>query len=61
MDQKAVHTLERELEQAIGDVVVRRLGLKSLPLLPSRQTLHLMAKAAMAVYEAAVENQDEVG
>jgi len=29
-----------------------------LPLLPSQQTMHLMAKAAVAVYEAAVENYD---
>jgi len=29
-----------------------------LPLLPSQQTMHLMAKAAVTVYEAAVENQD---
>jgi hypothetical protein len=27
-------------------------------LLPSQQTMHLMAKAAVTVYEAAVENQD---
>ena len=27
-----------------------------LPLLPSRHTMHLMAKAAVTVYEAAVEN-----
>ena len=27
-----------------------------LPLFPSHQTMHLMAKAAVAVYEAAVEN-----
>jgi hypothetical protein len=26
-------------------------------LVPSRQTMHLMEKAAVAVYEAAVENQ----
>ena len=33
-----------------------KMGLKKLPLLPSRQTMHLMAKAAVTVYEAAVEN-----
>ena len=33
------------------------MGLKKLPLLPSRQTMHLMAKSAVTVYEAAVENQ----
>lgn len=34
-----------------------KMGLKKLPLLPSDRTLHLMAKAAVTVYEAAVENQ----
>jgi hypothetical protein len=33
------------------------MGLKKLPLLPSRHTMHLMAKAAVTVYEAAVDNQ----
>ena len=53
MDQKTVGRLEREIEQAIAGVVTR-LGLKQLPLLPSQQTLRMMAKAAVAVYEAAV-------
>jgi hypothetical protein len=34
------------------------MGLKWLPLLPSEQTIHQMAKAAVEVYEAAVENDD---
>jgi malic enzyme len=55
MEQKTVHRLERELEEAIADVV-SRLGLSRLPLLPSQQTMHLMSKAAVAVYESAVEN-----
>ena len=59
MDEKTVRKLELELEKAIGDVVVRRLGLKSLPLLPSQKTMHLRAKAAVAVHEAAVQNQRE--
>jgi hypothetical protein len=33
------------------------MGLKRLPLLPSDHTLNRMAKAATAVYEAAVENR----
>ena len=49
MDQKTVRKLELELEKAIGDVAVQRLGLKSLPLLPSQQTMHLMAKAAVGL------------
>ena len=50
MDQKIVNKLERELEKAIAEVVVVRLGLKSLPLLPPRPTIQMMAKAAVAVY-----------
>ena len=56
MDEKTVRRLEHELEDAIAGVVAR-LGLRRLPLLPSQQTMHLMAKAAVAVYESAVENQ----
>ena len=44
-------------EEAIAETIVN-LGLKRLPLLPARQTLHLMAKAAVAVYEAAVERHE---
>lgn len=58
MDERTVRKLEHDLEDAIAAVVVR-LGLRKLPLLPSRQTMHLMAKAAVAVYESAVENQRE--
>ena len=47
--------LEKKLGDAIGEVIVK-MGLKKLPLLPSQHTMHLMAKAAVAVYEAAVEN-----
>ena len=54
MDQKTVDRLEREIEQAIAGVVTR-LGLKKLPLLPSHQTMRMMAKAAVAVYEAATD------
>ena len=56
LDEKTVRRLERELERAIAEVVAR-LGVRKLPLLPSQQTMHLMAKAATAVYESAVENQ----
>ena len=56
MDPKTVHKLEKELHKAIADVI-RRLGLKKLPLLPSQHTMEMMAKAATAVYEAAVEEQ----
>jgi hypothetical protein len=47
--------LERELEDTVPQVIVD-MGLKMLPLLPDRHTMRLMAKAAVTVYEAAVEN-----
>ncbi len=56
MDQKTVEKLELKIEEAVIEIIVK-MGLKKLPLLPSHQTLHLMAKAAVAVYEAAVVNQ----
>ena len=56
MDQQVVRKLEQEIAGSVAEVV-SRLGLRELPLLPSGQTMHLMAKAAVTVYEAAVENQ----
>jgi hypothetical protein len=58
MNQRTVDRLEREIEQAIAGVVTR-LGLKKLPLLPSQQTMRIMAKAAVAVYEAAVDGTED--
>ncbi len=58
MEQKVVRTLETKLEDAFAEVIVG-MGLKRLPLVPSRQTMHLMAKAAVTVYEAAVENHQQ--
>lgn len=58
MDQKVVRKLEQEIEDAVAKVIVG-IGPKKLPLLPSRQTMHLMAKAAVAVYETAVENHGD--
>lgn len=55
MDPKTVKNLEGKLEEAIVEVILK-MGLKKLPLLPSRHTFQMMAKAAAAVYEAAVEN-----
>ncbi len=55
MDQKTVNKLEDKLTDAMADVVLS-MSLNRLPLLPSRHTMHLMAKAATAVYESAVEN-----
>ena len=56
MDQKIVKKLESEIEEAIAEVIMK-MSLKRLPLLPSQQTMHLMSKAAVTVYETAVENQ----
>jgi len=55
MDPKTVDKLEDKIEEAIADVVVK-MGRKRLPLLPSGHTFQMLAKAAVAVYEAAVEN-----
>jgi hypothetical protein len=56
MDQKTVEKLEGKIEETIAEIIVK-MGLKTLPLPPSLQTMHLIAKAAVAVYEAAVENK----
>ena len=55
MDPKTVAKLEEKIEEAIAEVIVR-IGHKKLPILPARHTMHLMAKAAVTVYETAVEN-----
>ncbi len=57
MDEKTVRKLEKRIEKAILEVI-SDMGLKRLPLLPSQLTMQLMAKAAVAVYEAAVEIND---
>ncbi len=44
--------LEREIEGAIRERI-DRLAAEQLPFQPTGRTIHLMAKAAMAVYEAA--------
>lgn len=56
MDPKTVEKIEEKLKDTIAEVILK-MGLKKLPLLPSDHTMHLMAKAAVSVYEAAVENQ----
>ena len=58
MEQKAVSNLEREIEKAVAEAIMK-MGMERLPLLPSQQTMHLMAKAAVSVYEAAVEARRE--
>jgi hypothetical protein len=56
MDPKSVEKLEAEIEEAIAKVVLK-LGLKRRPLLPARHTFQMMAKAAVAVYEAVAEDE----
>jgi len=60
MEQRVVGKLEAEIEEAIADVF-DRLGPRDLPLPPSPRTMHLMAKAAVTVYETAVENSRSSG
>ena len=57
MEHKTVENLEGKIEEAIAAIIVK-MGVRKLPLLPARHTMHLMAKAAVTVYEAAVENDD---
>jgi uncharacterized membrane protein len=57
MDPKTVRKLEEKIEEAIAEIIVS-MGLNKLPLLPNRRTMHLMAKSAVTVYEAAVENNE---
>jgi MinD-like ATPase involved in chromosome partitioning or flagellar assembly len=58
MDQKKARKLERELEKAIVEIICH-LGLRHLPLLPTQRTMKEMAKAAVAVYEQAVDRPDD--
>ena len=58
MDQESVSDLDRLVEKAVSAVILG-MGLARLPLLPSQRTMHLLAKAAVSVYEAAVESQGE--
>jgi hypothetical protein len=56
MNPKTVRKLEDKIEKAIAEAVVD-IGLKKLPLMPSGHTFQMMAKAAVAVYEAAAERR----
>jgi tRNA(Leu) C34 or U34 (ribose-2'-O)-methylase TrmL len=55
MDQKAVSGLEEDLESSILNVIMKAVKGRRIPMLPSHRTIHLMAKAAVVVYETAVE------
>ncbi|SFI54668.1 hypothetical protein [Planctomicrobium piriforme] len=58
MDHRVVEMLEAELAEAIAQAL-QTIPPKRLPLHASEQIVHLMAKAAVTVYEAAVEGADE--
>lgn len=58
MDQAEVRKMEDKLEEAIAEVVTQ-MGLRELPLLPSQKAMHLMAKAAVTVFESAVANHSQ--
>ena len=57
MKPEVVGKLEELLEQAIADALESK-KLKKLPVKPRREITHLMAKAALAVYEGVVEGKD---
>lgn len=57
MNPELIEQLEDLLEQAIADALSSK-KLKQLPVKPRRKITHLMAKAAVAVYEGVVEGKD---
>ena len=57
MKPEFIEQLEELLEQAIADALDSK-KLKKLPVKPRREITHLMAKAAVAVYEGAVEGKN---
>ena len=57
MNPDLIEKLEEVLEQAIADALESK-KIKKLPVKPRREVTHLMAKAAVAVYEGAVEGRD---
>lgn len=60
MDHKLVEKLEQKLAVAIAEVMLKSER-KKLPLEPNDRLLHLMAKAAVTVYEAAVVIEEDLG
>jgi hypothetical protein len=56
MVPNTVEKLEGKIEEAIAETIVK-MGLKRFRLMPTSHTFQMMAKAAVAVYEAAVESQ----
>ena len=57
IDHDVVEMLEERIEEAIA-AALRGLRSKKLPLKPGREIVHLMAKGAVTVYEAAAESAE---
>lgn len=57
MNPNLIEQLEDLLEKAIADALESK-KIKKLPVKPRREITHLMAKAAVAVYEAVVEGRE---
>ena len=57
MKPDLIEKLEELLEQTIADALESK-KLKKLPVKPRREITHLMAKAAVAVYEGVVEGKE---
>ena len=55
MEPRIVRELEREIERLLL-TWFQDMRPEQIPLHPSHRTIHLMAKAATSVYEAAEEN-----
>lgn len=58
MDQSVVDQMETNLALAIREVFEPWRSNVRLPLAPDQRTMHLMAKAATAVYEAVASTAD---
>lgn len=54
MNPNTQRLIEREISRSIRETL-ERMGRRKLPLFPSHATVYMMAKAAGAVYEAAVK------
>jgi hypothetical protein len=57
MKPNVVEKLEEVLERAIADALDSK-KIKKLPVKPRKEITHLMAKAAVAVYEGVVEGKE---
>jgi hypothetical protein len=59
MDQEQVRKFEDEIGKAIAQVIGRAFKGRAMPKPSSDRTYHLMAKAAVAVFEAVEEERGE--